>query len=150
MKSLHKRGLQLARVSELSPLHTPWPEHIQQTTQRCPKCKLGDTTHTQPCFTFLLPSGQRSLRNILSTGLSIADGSQTLSVTKATCMALGKPNKEASHSICSPWQFNHQASAVVCSPTGVHIFVLVRRRSCGRRLRMGSAHSAEGTGDSVL
>ena len=41
MKSLHKRGLQLARVSELSPLHTPWPEHIQQTTQRCPKCKLG-------------------------------------------------------------------------------------------------------------
>ena len=50
VKSLHKRGLQLARVSELSPLHTPWPEHIQQTTQRCPKCKLGDTTHTQPAL----------------------------------------------------------------------------------------------------
>ena len=122
MKSVHKRGLQLARVSELSPLHTSRPEHIQQATQRCPRCKLGDSTHIQPGFAFLLPSGHRSDRNILSRYRSVHSRwkSDFISHQSYLCIALAKPNKGASHSICSPWHFNQQASAVVCSPTGVH------------------------------
>ena len=34
--------------------------------------------------------------------------------------------------------------------TGVHIFVRIQRCLSGRRQRMGSANSAEATGDSVL